>query len=298
MTEESIKVDRGVSARVFVTGGGGLLGSVLLPHFVDRGYHVTAAPGRRTADLTRADDVRRLLDLAQPDFIVNLAALTNVDHCESHPDEAYRTNAELVLHLVRWIEASGSSAHLIQISTDQVYDGAGPHREDTICPINVYAYSKCLAEEYVRRVDGTSLRTNFFGRSHLPGRPSFSDWIVSSLRAGKSIPVFGDVLFSPLSLPTLASSIELVLRKPAAGVFNLGARSGMSKADFAFALATAVGLPTHGLSRATVADVPLKARRPQDMRMDCEQFQAFGARAPELRDEIESVAGEYRDETL
>jgi len=286
--------------RVCVTGAHGLLGSALVPYLQSRGYDVIIAPGRpRTAesvDLLQSAHAQRVLDAVRPDFIVNLAALTDVDYCETHPDEAYRVNAGLVLNLVQWIESASSPARLIQISTDQVYEGEGPHVEARICPTNFYGYSKCLAEEYVRRVAGTSLRTNFFGRSAATGRKSFSDWIVAAIRAQQSITVFDDVFFSPLALPTLVQSIELVMRKPKGGVFNLGSSGGMSKANFAFQMAEAAGLPTTYFTRASVASRSLVARRPRDMRMNSQAFAAeFDAPEFGLTDEIDRVARGYRD---
>jgi dTDP-4-dehydrorhamnose reductase len=293
----------GPTIRVFVTGARGLLGSALVPYLESRAYQVIAARSRADAaapaDLTRMANVDRALDAVRPDVVINLAALTDVDYCEAHPDEAYRVNAGLVGNLVRWIEANGSSTRLIQISTDQVYDGEGPHEETGVCPGNFYSYSKCLAEEYVRQVAGTSLRTNFFGKSTRPGRVSFSDWIVGSMRASKHITVFRDVLFSPLSLGALVRSIELVIARPATGTFNLGSRGGMSKADFAFKLADAAGLPTVCLTRGSVSTAARAARRPCDMRMDSRKFEAaFGGPGLELADEIQVVGRGYRDEGI
>ena len=272
-----------------------------MPSLKSSAYEVIAAPGRvgpgQTVDLLSETATHQLLDAAQPDLIVNLAALTDVDYCEGHPGEAYCVNAGLVLNLVRWVESRRSSAHLIQISTDQVYDGDGPHAERVICPTNFYGYSKSMAEEYVDRVGGTSLRTNFFGRSGRPGRASFSDWIVGAIRSHRPITVFEDVYFSPLSLPTLVRSIERVMSEPARGIFNLGSRGGLSKADFAFRLANAAGLQTMGLTRGTLAARPQGARRPRDMRMNSAEFsRTFGVAGVELNDEIEAVGRGYRDE--
>jgi len=287
--------------RVWVTGAAGLLGAELMPYLAARGWEASAAPGRmrdgQSVDLTDATSHWRELDAASPDVILNLAALTDVDYCESHPQDAFRVNAGLVSGIAQWIAARGSATRLVHISTDQVYDGAGPHDESRISPMNYYAYSKCLAEAYVAQVGGTSLRSNFFGRSRVPGRASFSDWIVNSLRAKRDITVFDDALFSPLSLATLVAAIERTLAIPAAGTFNLGARDGMSKADFAFRLATAAGLPLAHLKRSSMDSMARAARRPRDMRMNSSRFfEVFGGERAELTTEIDRVGGEYRNE--
>lgn len=287
-------------AHAWITGAAGMLGTVLTPYLAAHGWRVTAAPGRVRAgqgvDLTDAAALARELQAARPDVIVNLAALTDVDYCEAHPQEAYRVNAGMVAHMADWV-AGHPATKLVHVSTDQVYDGAGPHAEARVSPMNYYSYSKCLAEAYVTRAGGTALRTNFFGRSVVPGRHSFSDWIVVSLRAGREITVFDDALFSPLSMTTLVAAIERVMRAPVAGVYNLGSEAGMSKADFAHRLARAAGLAAGGMRRSTIASMQRAARRPQDMRMNSDLFfEVFGGARADLGSEIDRVGGEYQNE--
>jgi dTDP-4-dehydrorhamnose reductase len=89
---------------------------------------------------------------------------------------------------------------------------------------------------------------------------------------------------------SLGVYIERVLREPRAGVFNLGSRDGMSKADFAFELAAALGLPTPSMSRGVSTQARLPAYRPKDMRLDCSAFeQAYAVRLPTLVEEIHSL---------
>jgi dTDP-4-dehydrorhamnose reductase len=67
---------------------------------------------------------------AAPDIIINLAALANVDICERHPQLAYLSNVKIVENLASSIRNLPIRCHLVHLSTDQVYDGAGPHREE------------------------------------------------------------------------------------------------------------------------------------------------------------------------
>ncbi len=285
--------------RAWITGAAGLLGTSLVPHLAARGWQIVAAPGRvragQSVDLTDAATVARELDAAQPDVVLNLAALTDVDYCEKNPQETYRVNAAMVSHIARWTAAHGT--RFVHVSTDQVYDGAGPHDESAVAPLNFYAYSKCLSEAYVAQAGGTSLRTNFFGRSALPGRASFSDWIVNSLRDGREITVFEDSLVSPLSIGTLVAALERVLNAPVAGTYNLGSDRGMSKADIAFRLAAAAGLPTERMKRGLQSSLARAARRPGDMRMNSDKFhRTFGGPRADLATEIDRVGREYRNE--
>lgn len=285
--------------KVLVTGATGLLGAWLAPSLVESG-HAVVRHGHNSdadvrADLCEPDQVESLLDRVRPDVVVNLAGLTSVDLCEGEPDMAYRLNALLVENLSSTIRRSSHAPHLVHISTDMVYDGAGPHSERHVTVRNTYALSKLAGEIAAAHVGGSVLRTNFFGRSNTSGRSSLSDWLFDSLRHNRPISVFEDVLFSPLSIGTLCSMIALVIERRPSGVLNLGARNGLSKADFAFAFAACLGLATSEVRRCRAIDSgSFKARRPTDMRMDCSLFEkTLRVSLPTLMDEIHLTRKDY-----
>lgn len=282
------------SSRVLVLGAFGLLGSSLVHHLRSSGHevlcHSRSGHADVVAELTDEGQVAAALSAVQPDVIVNLAALTNVDECERNPPAAYRGNVRVVENVAQWIEGQRAACHLVHISTDQVYDGPGPHREDDSAPSNYYGFSKYAGELAAARVASTVLRTNFFGPSECPGRTSLSDWVTGSLRQGKTITVFDDVWFSPLTLHRLSAMLIRVVEGRPRGVFNLGSRDGMSKADFAFAIAGTLGLPSVLLQRGTSTSLRLAAYRPKDMRMDSSRFeQALDLELPTLTEEIATL---------
>lgn len=279
--------------RVLLTGSSGLLGRTLGVTLESNGW-VVIRHGRQAGDLT-GDLTDRLIasevvQRSKADFIVNLAALTDVDRCEAYPSEAYAHNTRIVENLVSGISCSPIPAHLVQVSTDQVYDGPGPHSEDDVTLTNYYGFSKYAGELAARGVASTILRTNFFGRSRCASRASFSDWIVRALERGDSVRVFEDVWFNPLSLERLSEFICLVLERGVMGVFNLGSHEGMTKAEFCFTIAQKLNLPTATMNRAKSTDAALRAYRPTDMRMDCRRFETtYGVILPTLEQEIESI---------
>jgi len=287
--------------RVMVLGANGLLGSSLVPHLRLCGHEVLSnarnGEGDVRVDLTNTNQVNTVLNKMLPAVIVNLAALTNVDECERNPQHAYMANVRIVENLSNWIQSNGDTCHLVQMSTDQVYDGPGAHPEDDITLSNYYGFSKYAGELAAATVSSTILRTNFFGPSQCPARLSLSDWLVQSLNQRESITVFDDVRFSPLSLQRLVQLFELFIVRRQQGVFNLGSREGMSKADFAFTLAGVLGLPTKHMSRGAADKTNLTAYRPKDMCMDSSHFEkVFGVRLPTLQEEIKSMKGVYADE--
>ena len=226
-------------ANVLVTGATGLLGGTLVPFLQKRGHQVTRLgythATQLNADLVSYEQTVRTLDQVRPEIIINLTALTNVDRCETHPQEAYLLNVKPVQNLSAWMKSTSTSCHLIQLSSDQLYDGVGPHLEGELTIRNHYAMSKLAGEFAAATVPSTTLRTNFVGRSHRAGRISFTDWLYDALRSRSRINVFDDVMFSPLAIETLCDCIERSIIERPLGLFNLGSRDGMSKADFAFA---------------------------------------------------------------
>ena len=293
----------GFSVKLLLLGSSGLFGSTLTPFLGSCGHEVkTHSRGDGTqyhADLNDPRDTNELLGKIEPEVIVNLVGLTDVDRCEDHPNQAYLANVRTVENIVDWIKQEKTPCHLVHISTDQVYDGAGPHAEEQVMLTNYYAFSKYAGELVAASVPSTILRTNFFGRSHCAKRVSLTDWLFRSLSNSDSIQVFDDVLFSPLSMATLAEMIELIIRKKPVAVFNLGSDAGMSKAVFAFTFAEELDLSTRAMTRTSTGQVTfLKTYRPKDMRMDCSKFEnTLGVKLPLLRDEIKRVAKEHCEVT-
>lgn len=285
--------------KILLLGSSGLLGSTLAPFLESCGHEViTHSRGSNThykVDLSDWDETHKFLDQIQSEVIINLVGLTDVDVCESDPNLAYMTNVRTVENITDWLRQGGTPSHFIQISTDQVYDGANLNKERQVVLRNYYAFSKFAGELAAASVPSTILRTNLFGRSKCTRRSSLSDWLYKALSSGDPIQVIDDIMFSPLSMVTLSEMIERATQEKPTGVFNLGSHKGMSKADFAYAFADEWDLPTASMARASIEDVTfLKSHRPTEMRMNCSKFEKIiGVSLPTLKSEIERAASEY-----
>ena len=270
-----------------------------MPFLVSRWHDVkTHSRGGKVQyqkDLTDLKDTCELLEKIKPEIIINLIGLTDVDRCEAYPNQAYLANVLTVKNISSWIKQTKMPCHLVHISTDQVYDGINPHDEENVTLTNYYAFSKYAGELAAASIPSTILRTNFFGRSQCANRTSLTDWILRSISNNDHIQVFNDVLFSPLSMTTLSTMIELIMHKKPNGIFNLGSHDGMSKADFAFAFAEELNLSTCTMTRTSTDQITfLKTYRPKDMRMNCVKFEnALGVKLPLLINEIKQVTREY-----
>lgn len=287
---------------VMVFGASGLLGSSLVPALQACGYNVITQSRSSGTDVSLnpsvKSEVAAVLDAYRPAAVVNLIAATSVDQCELHPDLAWEANAGVVAVIADSIVDQNDDPklrpHLVHVSTDQVYDGMGPHAEKKVSPINVYGLSKITGELLAERVGATVLRTNFYGRSRCKGRVSFSDWLVRSMRERIPITVFDDIKFSAIHIDTLCSIISRSIEYRVPGVFNAGCRDGVSKAHFAMALAKALSLPTDHVSVGSSTSLSLKARRPIDMTMNVALLEStLRIKCPNMLEEIEHTAKEY-----
>jgi len=291
--------------RTIVFGASGLLGASLIPILRAVGNQVLAQGRDIKNDLCldpfSREEIIDALNQYRPNTVVNLIAETNVDFCESEPQLAWRANAGVVKNLVESIrivkQQAGFNPHLVHISTDQLYDGLGPHSEEHVDPINVYGLSKYMGELIAQQMHATVLRTNFFGKSRCDGRVSFSDWLYSKLSLSEPITVFEDVKFSALHIDTLCQVIARCIEQKPVGIFNVGSRDALSKAEFAKSFAKIMNFPFEHVTVGSSEEIALKARRPKDMSLNVSRLkEVIGFELPLIHDEINYAAKEYRND--
>ncbi len=282
-----------IDMRILITGASGMLGCTLAPFLEAQGHNVIRHARNGAADVV-CDLIDRaatasMLQAIAPDRVVNLVAAANVDECENNPHTAYLLNIRTVENIVAGFSGK-KGAFLVHVSTDHVYDSPGDSDENAVRLTNTYALSKYAGELAALRMPTAVLRTNFFGPSRHSVRKSFSDWLLDNFRACKTFTAFTDVAVSPLLMSTLSEAIDRVLWSPVDGVFNLGSHNGMSKADFAAALAQTYDLSSFVMRRGCTNDVELVAYRPKDMRMNISKFErTFDMKLPCLSDEIKRL---------
>ena len=288
--------------KIVLLGGSGLFGSTFIP-IIGSTDHTVITIGRSTSNdykcnVEDLDALSNALNEIAPDVILNLIAITDVDMCERDPKQAYFINVKILENVVNWIESNSKNCHLIQISTDHVYCGQGPHDELNVMLTNYYSFSKYAAELVCLRVKSAVLRTNFFGRSKRKNRLSFTDWLYNSIINNEPISVFNDVFFSPLSMNTLSKMIIEVINTRLCGVYNLGSNYGMSKSDFCFHFIKLLNMKSNNIDIVSIDDVSfIKTYRPKDMRLDVSKFEKkMGIKLPSLENEIKTIIGEYNEQ--
>ncbi len=218
----------------------------------------------RKVDITQKHQVKKLVLDFVPDFIINAAAFTNVDKCESERELAWKINVTGVEHLAQY--ARLVDAHLTHVSTDYVFDGKkGPYSEtDQPNPISYYGRTK-FASENALTISGAKyaiVRTNvLFGPSEF-GEPDFVNWVIDSLSSGKKIRIVTDQINNPTFIPDLAEGILRIVDLNKDGIYNLGGRELLSRYDFTLRIAEHFSLNKKLIEKIKTSDLKQPAPRP------------------------------------
>ncbi len=219
--------------------------------------------GVTPCDITSWEQVEETVRSFQPRFIVNAAAFTDVDGNEREPEKARLINTTGVEHLLTAGVEVG--AHLVQVSTDYVFDGAaGPYLEgDKPAPLCVYGRTKLEAERLVLEGDGhLVIRANVLFGPDIESPASFVRWVVNSLKEGKAIRVVNDQINNPTLTTHLAEAIRKALDQQASGLYHYGGLEFASRYDFALKIARHFNLPVESMAPITTKELDQLAPRP------------------------------------
>ncbi len=263
--------------RVLVVGAGGLLGGNVTSVALDRNEAVVSAyhsddPGfdcpSHQVDITSLAEVDDLVNEVDPDAIVNCAAMTDVDGCETDPEQAYAVNADGAEHVAR--AADRVDAALVHTSTDYVFSGEStdPYSETAEAePKQVYGESKLAGERRVRETHSDPLvaRLSFvYGRSRPDGSISgFPAWVLEKARKGDEIPLFTDQRVSPTYAKGTAETLLHLLGAHQTGTFNVASRSCVTPHEFGELIVEEAGFADATLTENSMTDIDRDAGRPQ-----------------------------------
>jgi len=279
--------------RVLVVGSGGMQGHDLIRELKD--YDV-AGIGRQQLDIRETSAVYEAV--RGFDLVINAAAYTNVDQAESNPEVAFAVNAGGARNLAQATAAHGS--HLIQISTDYVFDGSGttPWPPDAAtAPLGVYGTTKRQGEIDVLAVNPAAviLRTSWVFSPH------GTNFLITMLRLGRdrdALSIVADQWGGPTPARAIAEACHQIATAKAqgtthgSGIYQFAGAPDTNWADFARAIFDIAGFGP------TVTDIPTSAyptpaRRPLNSRMDCSTVLSdFGIARPEWRHHLAQVIAE------
>jgi len=289
---------------VLVLGANGLLGSNVLAKRQSRGYDILGthyqnppSMGGKTHELDIRDRERvaEILDLTDPDLVLNCAAMTDVDGCESSPETAEAINGTAPGTIAA--ACAERSIAFTHVSTDYVFDGttSSPYDEDAEPnPVQVYGETKLAGERAVREhhPKPTIVRLSFVygihrGDDELVGFPA---WVRSRLREGTETPVFIDQHVSPTRAGQAADTLLDLHERDRTGTYHVASRSCVTPHEFGREICTRMKAPASLLVEGELSDVDREATRPHHTCLAVDAVEAVLDRSqPTLATDLDQI---------
>ena len=271
--------------KILITGSNGLLGQKLVYKLRNKKGVECIATARganrliqqegytyASLDITDKKKVEEVFSEFLPDVIINTAAQTNVDACETDREGSWLMNATAVGYQVDTLQELKKKninykPHFIHLSTDFIFDGThGPLDEyEKPNPLSYYAEGKLEAEKIVQAssLDWAIARTVLvYGIVDNMSRSNIVLWVKSNLEQGKVINVVDDQFRTPTLAEDLADGCILIAEKRATGIYNISGKNFYSILELANVVADYYGLDKTLIKPSKSADIKQPAKRP------------------------------------
>lgn len=258
--------------KVVILGASGQLGADLSASLrQDHGHDFEVIEFPRSIDLLDQSRLEVEISRIRPRWLVNSAALTDVDFAEENPSLAFQTNSVAA----GWV--AGACAKVgcrsIFISTEAVFSGTAQSQykeEDSRQPVSVYGASKIAGENLALIFDPNAIivRTSWlYGKR---GGTNFPTRLMAQLENGNEpVRVVGDIFGNPTPTTVLAKAISsLMLRNPSEHVFHVATRGVCSKYEWAKEIARAAGFEPDRIVEVASTEFATVAQRPKYVDLD------------------------------
>lgn len=247
--------------KILIAGSKGMLGHDLT-HLPQYNNHELLNFDSSNLDIRNEKIVSKLLHLHKPDVIINAAAYTDVDGCQSNYKLAYDVNAVGPKNLAK--VCNEIDAKLIHISTDYVFNGENKNsykESDKTDPINVYGKTKLEGEEFIKNNlnDHAIIRTSWL---YGVNGSNFVKTMLKLAESNNEISVVNDQIGSPTYTHDLAIAIFKLLEKDFLGIFNITNSGNCSWFEFAQDIFEIAKIDVE-LKPVTTDEFPTPAKRPK-----------------------------------
>lgn len=263
--------------KFLVTGSAGLVGRQvvqdLLQSYTDvySCYH-NSRPESGIAtpiDIASQESIIKAVESTSPDVIIHLAAMTNVDLCETERDMALKINARSTAVLSE--QAKKHGAFLVYVSTDYVFDGkTGMKKEsDMTDPVDYYGQSKLEGEKAVQEIapKWCIARTSTPYGMH-PKKKSFPLFVAENLQSKTPLDIITDQYTSPTYVPNLSRMLIEISSRNIQGMLHVSGATRISRYEMAEMVAEKLNLDNKLLRPTNMDAMNWTARRPKDSSLD------------------------------
>ncbi|MCC6865255.1 MAG: dTDP-4-dehydrorhamnose reductase [Ignavibacteria bacterium] len=264
--------------KILITGANGLLGQKTTelfrhetPHeviltdlqekaFEPRGFDYF------TMDITKKDEVKEAVKRCNPEIIINTAAYTNVDGCETDREKSWRVNVDAVKNFI--IASRINSSKIIHISTDYIFDGRLGNYSETSKPnpLSYYGKSKLASENALitSGIDFTIVRTMIIYGTGKNLRPNFAVWLVNMLTEKNRVTIVDDQFGMPTMVDDLGWGLVKIVDLGKSGIYHICGNEYCSRYEFAVKLAEIFGLNENLIMPIKTGDLNQAAARPMN----------------------------------
>ena len=264
--------------KILITGSNGLLGQKIVKQCVKRKLDFLAtsqgenrnpncpSDKYQSLDITSDSEVDIVIGKYSPTSIINTAAVTNVDYCESNEVHCEKVNVSAVRILFN--ASVKYNCHFTHLSTDFVFDGEdGPYsEEDVVNPLSVYAKSKVNSEKLLLESGQSSwsvLRTIIvFGQGENLSRSNIVLWAKSALEKGDPLTIVDDQFRAPTWADDLAWACLKSAEIKAKGIFHIAGPEVFSIYELVNRIAKFYGLNNDNVSPIKSGSLNQSAKRP------------------------------------
>jgi dTDP-4-dehydrorhamnose reductase len=289
---------------LLVTGASGFLGWNVCSH-LQPGWRLvgtyfqnsTGIPPKTEnlkLDLTDKDSIWRALKLVKPDAVFHLAAFSNTNFCEKHPEETQALNVTASAHLAEM--CADRKVRLLFTSSEQVYDGlkASYGENDLPSPRNEYGKQKLEAEERLAEIYPAAAIARIavlYGKSGEVSKSFLQQWL-ESWQTFLPVTAFHDEIRSFLSARSAVEGLFKLLEQDACGVFNLAGEAPLSRYEFALLAKEIFNLTTGSVIAKSQQEVEMAAYRPPNLTLDTRKISSTGFQPRHPAGELKDLAGE------
>ena len=237
--------------KIIILGANGFIGRRILQHLFPNhqvmacSLHPDIQPQKgyqfQKLNMLELHATNELLINFRPDVIINASALSAIDYCEQHPEEAYALNVSAAKNMATYSQAN--SCRLIHLSTDFVFDGTAtePYTEtDAPNPISYYGKTKRWSEEAIEQAcnNYAIVRVEVVYGKPFPGQHGNIVHLVKNrLENGQSIRVVSDQFRTPTWVEDIARAVEFLLSGKHQGIYHICGGETLSVADIAYRVA-------------------------------------------------------------
>ena len=262
--------------KILITGANGLLGQAVANLFkretdyeiiissVEDKPHFYTESKYYPLDITQRDELKKFTHRIMPDVIINCAAYTDVDKCETERELCWKLNVDAVKNLI--IASRISNARVIHYSTDYVFDGKnGPYTEEsTPNPVSFYGRSKLASENALLAsgIDFSILRTVVLFGLGVKVKQNFALWLFNKLKIGEPVNIVDDQISNNTMVDDLAYGTLKIIEKKRKGIYNIAGKDIISRIEFALIFCDVFKFDRNKVNRIKTKDLNQPAQRP------------------------------------